>query len=416
MEPHVVILGAGFGGLNAAMKLRNKPCRVTVIDRNNHHLFQPLLYQVATAGLSPGEIAAPIRTVLRGGHNIEVLMAEVTGIDKNAKKVSLRSGRTISYDYLIVATGARHSYFGHPEWEEFAPGLKSIVDATDIRRRILSAYERAELAEDEQALKALLTIVIVGAGPTGVEMAGSIIELARKGMKQEFRNFRPEGTRVLLVEAGPRILAAFPESLSMVAKQALEQLGVEVRTNTRVEQISGNKIVMNGETMTAATTIWAAGVQASRAGEWLGVETDRAGRVPVNRFLQIESLPNVYVIGDTALALDEDGHPLPGVAQVALQSGAYVAKRILGEIHKTTNEKPFHYFDKGTLATIGRAFAVAQIGKAKIAGFAAWIVWVFVHIMYLIGFRNRVLVMIEWAWAYLAYQRGVRLIVEEENK
>ena len=411
--PHVVIIGAGFGGLNAALRLRRAPCRVTVIDKRNHHLFQPLLYQVATAGLSPGEIAAPIRHVLRRSWNTEVLMAEVMGIDLERTHVILADGNPIAYDYLVIATGSRHSYFGHDEWANVAPGLKSIADATDIRRRILRAYEEAELEGDPAKRAELLTIVIVGAGPTGVEMAGSIAELARLALKNEFRHFDPASTRIILAEAGPRILPGFPESLSIAAQKKLERLGIEVRTGATVENISANSVRMNGNEVSASTVIWAAGVQASPAGTWLGVKADRAGRVPVNQFLHVESHPNIYGIGDTALAMDANGEPLPGLAPVAMQQGIYVAWRISRELRRRSNDTPFHYRDKGTLATIGRAYAIAHIWKFRIAGPMAWLVWVFVHIMYLIGFRNRLIVMLDWIWAYISYQRAVRLIVEE---
>ncbi len=413
--PHVVIIGAGFGGLNAALQLRNAPCRVTIVDKNNHHLFQPLLYQVATAGLSPGEIAAPIRHVLRNVSNTEVLMAEVTGLDLERKQVLLAEGPTLVYDYLIIATGARHSYFGHEEWERFAPGLKSIADATDIRRRILSAYEEAELERNPDARAALLTIVIVGAGPTGVEMAGSIAELARLALKHEFRNFDPASTRVILAEAGPRILSGFPESLSRAAEMKLRRLRIDVRTSTRVENITAESVRMNGTETPAATVIWAAGVEASHAGTWLGAKTDRAGRVRVNQFLQIESPPGIFVIGDTALAHEASGAQLPGLAPVAMQQGRYAAKQVLKLIQREPLTRPFRYIDKGTLATIGRTYAIAHIWKLRITGALAWLVWVFVHIMYLIGFRNRIVVLLDWAWAYLSYQRAVRLIVEPER-
>jgi NADH dehydrogenase len=408
--PHVVIAGAGFAGLNAALSLRNKNCHVTVIDRNNHHLFQPLLYQVATAGLSPGEIAAPTRHILRNCKNIEVLMAEIAGIDTSKKCVTLSDRQEFGYDYLILATGARHSYFGHDEWEPFAPGLKSIADATHIRRNILRAYEQAEL--DTQGSEQI-TIILIGGGPTGVEMAGSIIELAKKGMTREFQHVRPEATQVILVEAGSRILSAFPAELADSATQELRRLGVEVRTNTRVESVTPEGVIIDNVLLKANAVIWAAGVKASPAGQWLGVPTDAAGRVEVNSHLHIEPHPEIYVIGDTALAHDSDGNPLPGVAPVAMQQGKYVGKRIASLIAGRNPQKAFQYVDKGILATVGRAYAVAKIGKLKLSGPLAWLIWVFVHIMYLVGFRNRILVLTEWAWAYATYQRGVRLIVED---
>lgn len=413
--PHVVIIGAGFGGLNAALGLRNAACRVTVIDKSNHHLFQPLLYQVATAGLSPGDIAAPIRHVLRGSRNTEVLMTEVTGIDCAGQRVLLDDNRSVPYDYLIIATGANHSYFGHEEWEPFAPGLKSISDATDIRRRILCAYEVAELETDSEKRKALLTIVIVGGGPTGVEMAGSIAELARHSLKHEFQNFNPSETRVILAEAGPRILAAFPVSLSAAAQRKLESFGVEVRVNTRVQNIMSASVEMSGEVVPVHTVIWAAGVQASPAAKWIGIAADRNGRVPVDAFLQVEGAANIFVIGDTAHATGENGSVLPGLAPVAIQQGRYLAKRLLAELKGQSFDKPFRYFDKGTLAAIGRTYAVADISGFRLRGTFAWLIWVFVHIMYLIGFRNRFIVMSDWLWAYLTYQRAVRLIVDDRS-
>ena len=412
--PHVVIIGAGFGGLQAALHLANAQCRVTVIDRNNHHLFQPLLYQVATAGLSPGEIAVPIRHVLRNAKNIQVLMSEVIGVDKNEKTVLLEQGRSIPYDYLIIATGSRHSYFGHDDWEPFAPGLKSISDATKIRAHILCAYEQAELETDLKKQEALLTVVIVGGGPTGVEMAGSIAELARKVLKNEFHNIDPSKTRVILAEAGPRVLGGFPESLSSSAQKELEKLGVEVHVNTRIENIQQNGVRMNGENVEAHTIIWAAGVQASHAAEWLGIFSERDGKVPISPQMNIEGHSEIFVIGDTAKAIGADGKPLPGLAPVAMQQGRYVAKKLRALISRKAYSEPFHYTDKGMLATIGRTFSVASIWKLKVTGWIAWLIWVFVHIMYLIGFRNRVIVMLDWIWAYVSYQRAVRLIVEDK--
>lgn len=410
--PHVVIVGAGFGGLNAARALRHAPVRVTLIDKRNHHLFQPLLYQVATAGLSPGEIAAPIRHVLRGQRNTEVLMAEVVGVDKERRRVAIQDGTAISFDYLVIATGSYHSYFGHDEWESLAPGLKSIADATNIRRRILLAYERAELETDPQARNALMTIAILGGGPTGVEMAGSIAELAHKGMTHEFQSIRPEDTKVILVEANKRVLANFPVSLSEAATAELQRLGVEIRTSSRVEDVRSDGVMINGEFVPACTAIWAAGVTASPAAKWLGIEGDRAGRVPVTPTLEATGCKNIFVIGDTAHAVGNNCEALPGLAPVAMQQGRYVAKLIASRARGFAGQDKFQYRDKGTLATIGRAFAVAQIGSFSLSGGLAWLIWVFVHIMYLIGFRNRLLVLTEWAWAYVTYQRGVRLIVE----
>src|SRR5581483_6373832 len=380
-----------------------------------HHLFQPLLYQVATAGLSPGDIAAPIRHILRNARNTEVLMAEVTGVDVERKCVLLAEGRSIPYDHLIIATGARHSYFGHNEWAAHAPGLKSISDATHIGRNVLCAYEAAEAESDPAKRTALLTFVIVGGGPTGVEMAGSIAELAHRALARDFRHFDPADTHIILAEAGPRILSAFDESLSRAARKKLEALGVDVRTSTRVEAMTNTTVRMNGAEVPTHTVMWAAGVQASPAGSWLGVSTDRAGRVPVNRCLEVEGKPHIYVLGDTALALDEQGQPFPGLAPVAMQQGKYIGTRLQKMIAGTPATEPFRYIDKGTLATVGRTFAVAKIGGLRLKGTLAWLVWVFVHILYLIGFRNRFVVMFDWIWAYATYERAVRLIVEEKS-
>ena len=416
MQPRVVIVGAGFGGLQAARALRKAAVQVTVIDRNNHHLFQPLLYQVATAGLSPADISAPIRTILKHQANARVMLAEVTGVDMQEQRVLLHNGKTVPYDYLIVATGARESYFGHDDWEPYAPGMKSITDATAVRRKLLLAFEAAEIESDPEKRKALLTFVLVGAGPTGVEMAGTIAELAHKALTSEFRNIDPASARIVLVEAGPRILAAFPELLSKRARKALNHLGVEVRTGVAVEAIDEDGVIIAGQPLAAKTVIWTAGVAASPAGQWLGSETDRAGRVKVSPYLTIPDHPNVFVIGDTA-SLVQDGKPLPGVAPVAMQEGRYVAATIARDIASNRADKdvPFHYFNKGNLATVGRSFGIIEIGKLRISGFIAWVLWLLIHIFYLIGFRNRFLVMFQWAWAYLTYQRGARLITFEND-
>jgi len=408
----IVIVGCGFGGLAAAMRLARSPLHVTVIDRNNHHLFQPLLYQVATAGLSPADIAAPIRSILRRPKNMDVLLGEVTGIDLQNQCVLLHE-RTLSYDYLVVTTGARHSYFGHPEWEQFAPGLKSIQDATNIRTRILLAFEQAENENHEQTRKALLTFVIVGAGPTGVELAGAIAELAHVTLASDFRHIDPRSAQVLLLEAGPKILSSFPDVLSTKAQCALENLGVLVRLNARVEDVSEDGVVASGERIYARTVIWAAGVVASPAGQWLNADMDSAGRVKVTPDLSLPGHPNVFVIGDTATTSGVDGRPLPGVASVAMQQGAYVGEVIARELRGAHGERlPFHYVDKGNLATIGRSSAVAAIGRLNLSGFLAWVIWLVVHIFYLIGFRNRLLVLIQWVWAYMTFQRGARLITK----
>jgi len=407
-KPHVVIVGGGFGGLEAARTLRDAPVRITLIDKMNHHLFQPLLYQVATAGLSPADIAAPIRNILRKQQDVDVIMAEVTGVDKAAKLV-LMGDRSIKYDYLILATGARDGYFGHDDWAQYAPGLKTIPQATDIRRRILLAFEHADTTEDEAERKALLTFVLVGGGPTGVEMAGAIGELAHKALAADFRHIDPRMARIVLIEASPRILSGFDEDLSHKSRAALQRLGIEVREGQRVECIDAEGVVVAGERIASKTVIWAAGVRGSAAGEWLGVEVDRAGRVKVLDDCRIPNYPEVFVIGDT-MTMEQDGKPLPGVAQVAIQQGKYAANAIIRKLNHESGPGPFKYHDKGSLATVGRAFAIMQSGKVKLSGFIAWLAWLVIHIMFLIGFRNRAVVLIQWAWAYLTYQRGARLI------
>jgi NADH dehydrogenase len=410
-RPHVVIVGAGFAGLRAARALRHAPVDITVIDRNNYHLFQPLLYQVATAGLSPADISAPIRHILKHQHNVTVMLAEVTGVDVEARQVITRDHR-VSYDYLIVATGATHSYFGHDAWERFAPGLKSIVDATAIRRNVLLAFEAAENEQDAQKREALLTFVLVGAGPTGVEMSGAIAELAHKALANDFRHIDPKLAHIILVEAAPRVLLAFPERLATKTRKALERLGVEVRTQAAVEDINDDGVVIGGALLPAKTVIWTAGVTASPARMWLHVEGDRAGRVKVQPDLTIPGHTNVFVIGDTAM-LQQDGKPLPGVAPVAMQEGEYVASVIGDRLAGKNEVEPFHYHNKGNLATVGRSYGVADLGLIQLTGFAGWFFWLAVHIVFLIGFRNRFLVLFQWAWAYLTYQRGARLIVSE---
>lgn len=407
-KPRVVIIGAGFGGIRAAKGLGDAPVDLIVVDRNNHHLFQPLLYQVATAGLSPADISAPIRHILKRQQNTTVFMAEVTGIDLQAQQVLTRD-RTIDYDYLVVATGASHSYFGHDQWEQYAPGLKTIVDATTIRREILLAFEKAEIEPDPVRRQALLTIVLVGGGPTGVEMAGAIAELAHKALAHNFRNIDPASARIILVEAMPRILAAFPESLAKKARKSLNHLGVEVRTNAPVEDIDREGVMIAGQRLSAGTVIWTAGVAASPAGQWLEAEVDRAGRVKVDPDLSLPGHPNVFVIGDT-VSLSQRGKPLPGVAPVAMQQGDYVAAVIADRVAGKEHPQHFVYRNKGNLATIGRSAGVADLGWLRIWGFPAWFLWLAVHIFFLIGFRNRLLVLIQWAWAYITFQRGVRLI------
>ena len=406
-----MIVGAGFGGLNAGQSLAKAPVQITVIDRRNHHTFQPLLYQVATAGLSPGEIAAPIRSILRSHENVEVLMAEVTGFDLGRRIVETAES-SIPYDYLIVAAGASHAYFGHEEWEPFAPGLKTIEDALEIRRRVLLAFELAERQAAAGKSDPPLNFVIVGGGPTGVELAGTLEEICRHALTHEFRAIDPARAHILLVEGGPRVLPAYPEDLSLSAQEQLQRLGVEVRTSTMVTQIEAGAVRVGDTRLEAAVILWAAGVAASPLGKKLGVPIDRAGRVLVQPDLSVPGHPEVFVIGDLAAAKDQHGKMLPGVAPVAIQEGRFVAKLIRREIEaeKVESRPAFHYWDKGSLATIGRAAAVAEFGKIHISGYMAWLAWLFVHILFLIGFRNRLLVFIQWAWSYVTYERGARLI------
>jgi NADH dehydrogenase len=407
-EPRVVVVGGGFGGLEAARDLARAPVRLTVVDRTNHHLFQPLLYQVATAQLSPADISAPIRAVVGRHPNVEVLLAEVTGVDVTGGRVLL-DDRSIPYDYLVLATGAGQSYFGHDDWAACAPSLKTVADATAIRNRILLAFELAEKECDPELRRALLTFVVVGGGPTGVELAGAIAELARHALAGQFHHIDPTSTRVVLVEAMDRILPAFPAKLARAAHAELQRLGVRVRTRSPVEQVDAAGAVIASERLDARTVLWAAGVSASPAGRWIGAEFDKSGRVRVKQDLTVPGHPEIYVIGDTASAM-QDGKPLPGVAPVALQQGRYVARSIRARIEGRRPERPFRYVDRGYLATVGRGYAIGSIGPLRLTGFPAWLVWAGVHISYLIGFRNRVLIMLQWAWAYVTYQRGARLI------
>jgi NADH:quinone reductase (non-electrogenic) len=410
-KPQVVIVGAGFGGLNAARALARAPVQITVIDRKNHHTFQPLLYQVATAGLSPGEIAAPIRSIFRSNKNLEVLMEEVTGFDLSGHTVQTADG-IIPYDYLIVAAGVRHAYFGHDDWEPLAPGLKTIEDALEIRRRVLLAFELAERQAAAGEAVSALNFVVVGGGPTGVELAGTLAEISRHALAHDFRSIDPTSAHILLIEGGPRVLPSYPEDLSRRAQGQLRSLGVEVRTSTMVTQIEPGAVHFGNTRFPAAVVLWAAGVAASPLGKKLGAAVDRVGRVQVQPDLSLPNHPEVFVIGDLAAAKDEHGKMLPGVAPVAIQQGRYVAKVIREELESNAGSPrpPFHYWDKGSLATIGRAAAVAEFGRIHISGFIAWLAWLFVHILYLIGFRNRLLVMIQWAWSYVTYERGARLI------
>jgi NADH dehydrogenase len=407
--PRVVIVGAGFGGLEAAKHLGNEPVRVTVIDRTNHHLFQPLLYQVATAALSPADIAAPVRGVLGKYENIEVILAEVQAVDVETRRVRTRE-REFKYDYLILATGSRHSYFGHDEWEKIAPGLKSLEDAVEIRRRILLAFEFAEKTQDPEARAAAMNFVIIGGGPTGVEMAGAIAEIARETLAKDFRHIDPSTARVILVEGDKRVLSAYPEDLSASALKQLQELGVEVITGTHATNLTDDGLVVSGRFIPCRVKIWAAGNVASFVGKTLGVPVDRAGRVIVQDDLTIPGHPEVQVIGDLAnFTSPKDGKPLPGVSPVAIQEGRHAAKNIL---HMIEGAKPqrFYYWDKGSMATIGRNRAVADLNFIHFSGLPAWLAWLFVHVLYLVGFRNRIAVLFQWAWAYFTFNKGARLI------
>ena len=413
-RPRVVIVGAGFGGLCAAKALKHADVRVTLVDRRNHHLFQPLLYQIATAGLSPGQIATPIRTILRYQKNAEVLLGTVTGVDVDKRRVVLANpsgGHEINYDYLVLATGARHSYFGRNDWEQFAPGLKSLEDATELRKRILLAFERAELEQDEAARKRLLTFIIIGAGPTGVEMAGAIAELAHRALARDFRAIDPHSARIILVEGGERVLPSFDAKLSPYAEKALTKLGVEVMTRTMVTGVDEQGVTLGAQRIPSACVIWAAGVAASPVAKWLSVEADRAGRVAVGPDLTLPGHPEIFVIGDVALAKDKAGKPLPGLAPVAKQQGEYVGRLFTSLTRKRGGEPPrFHYVNYGELATVGRKAAIADFGWIKLRGFIGWLTWCVAHIYFLIGFRNRFSVALDWAWSYLTFERGARLI------
>ena len=406
-RPHVVIVGGGFGGLHCARRLKRARVRITLVDERNFHLFQPLLYQVATASLSPADIASPIRAILSNQDNVEVWLGEAVDVDTAARRVWLSDG-SLDYDYLVLATGATHAYFGHPEWADVAPGLKSIDDALEMRRRFLVAFEAAEREADAAARRRLLTFVIVGAGPTGVELAGAMAEIAREVIPQDFRAIDTKAARVLLLEGGPRVLPSYPPDLSAKAQRQLEDLGVEVRTDALVTQVQPGCVRVGDEQIPAGNVFWAAGVAASPLGAKLGVPIDRAGRVLVEPDCSIPGHPEVFVLGDLANH-SHNGRTVPGVAQGAMQTGRHAGKTIARDLAGEPRAA-FHYHDKGNIATIGRAAAVAEIYGWKLSGFIAWLVWVFLHIAYLIGFRNRVLVMIQWAWAWLTYTRGIRLI------
>ncbi len=408
-RPHVVIVGGGFAGLYCARSLRKAPVRITLIDRRNFHLFQPLLYQVATASLSPADIASPIRGILRRQENVQVWLGEVVDVDPEARTVHLADGASVRFDYLVLATGATHAYFGHEEWAEHAPGLKTVDDATAIRRRFLLAFEVAEREADPQVQERLLTFVIVGGGPTGVELAGAMAEIARRVMPTDFRSIDTTSSRILLLEGQDRVLPTYPPKLSLKAREQLEGLGVEVRTGTFVTDIGEDYVVAGEERIAASNVFWAAGVAASKLGSRLGVETDTAGRVPVHPDGSVEGLPNIFVVGDLAQMEDGEGRDVPGIAPAAIQMGKHAGRNLARDLRGQARD-PFRYLDKGDLATIGRAAAVARLGRLKLSGFVAWILWIFVHILYLIGFRNRALVLLQWGWAYLTYHWGIRLI------
>src|ERR1700687_4037781 len=415
--PIVVIVGGGFGGLAAAKALKRTPARVILIDRTNH-LFQPLLYQVATSVLTPGQIGSPIRGILRNQENTTVILGEVTGVDKDQKSVIVRNADreavSLSYDYLILATGVTHSYFGHNEFEKFAPGLKSLADAVVIQNKILQAFEQAEAEEDPSRHRDLLTFILVGAGPTGVEMASAIAVLVRSTLKSDFRRIDPASAKIVLVDMAPRVLGPFSESLSKAAKQRLEKVGVEVRLGHSVDQIDADGVVIAGERIASKTVIWTAGVAPSPAGKWLNVETDRAGRVRVQKDLTVPEHPEICVVGDTA-SLDQNGKPLSGVAQVAMQQGRYAGKLIHSRIVGSPPPRPFSYFDKGTMAVVGKGFAVLQSGKVQISGFGAWLTWAAVHLQFLATSSLRLTVFLQWVWTYVTGQRGDRLIVNHHG-
>lgn len=415
-QPRVVIIGAGFAGIHAAKHLAGKPVAVTLVDRRNHHTFQPLLYQVALAALSPGDIAQPIRSIFRDQANIDVLMDEVIAIDSAAKSVHLHSGAQLDYDYLIMGTGATHSYFGHEEWAHLAPGLKTVEDATEIRRRVLLAFELAERQKLEHGSHPPLNFVIVGGGPTGVELAGAISDISKIYMRQEFRHINPASAQVILLEGSPRVLGTYPEDLSRKARQQLEQLGVQVRTGVHVTDIQPGYVIGNGEKIESVVTLWAAGVQASPLGKMLDVEMDKRGGIVVDEHLNPARHPEIFICGDLAHAV-ENGRQIPGVAQPAMQMGAHAAQEILADLAGKPRKK-FHYFDKGDMSTIGRHAAVARVVwpfHADLAGFPAWVAWLLVHIYFLIGFRNRALVMLQWMWMYFGLSGGPRLITGSQK-
>lgn len=414
-QKHVVIVGGGFGGINVAKKLKKTDIRVTIIDKTNHHLFQPLLYQVATAAISPGDIAIPIRAILGGNRNVTTVLGKVINVNRDDKHVTLENGRHISFDYLVMAPGSQYNYFGNDDWKDYAPGLKSIGDALEVRERLLLSLEEAEQLEDPKLREPYLTYVIIGGGPTGVEMAGAIAEIAKRSMMRDYKTFSRNETRIFLVEAASRILNGYPESLSEKARQTLEDMGVRVLLDTPVTDIGENKVKFKKGTIETPNIIWAAGVAASPLLNSLNAEQDKTGRVKVNDDLSLPGSPDIFVIGDASFLKEEDGNPLPALAPVAIQQGKYLAGILKNGIPAGERD-PFHYKDKGTMATIGRAKAVAEIKGFKFSGFVAWLLWSVVHILFLIGFRNRFRVFIEWMWYYFTFRRGVRLITDRFTK
>jgi NADH:ubiquinone reductase (H+-translocating) len=404
-----VIVGGGFGGLSAPKELAGQDVGVKLIDKTNHHLFQPLLYQVATGGLSPADIAQPIRHILKNARNIKVVMGEVARIDTHSRQVHTTDNRAYCYDHLILAAGARHSYFGHEEWERFAPGLKSLEDAVELRRRILGAFEVAEIADSEEERQAALTFTVVGAGPTGVEIAGAIAELARRSLSDDFRCIDSRAARILLLDGAPRILPSFAEDLSRAGVVQLEKMGVEIRTGTIVREVNDRGVSVDGEFIASRTVVWAAGNHAAPIGRSVGAETDRAGRVPVNKDLSVPGYPEIFGIGDMASFKDETGKAVPGVSPAAMQIGRHASKNIL-LLERGEGTKEFHYFDKGLMATIGRNKAIADLNFARFGGLFAWLTWLFIHLIFLVGFRNRLLVLFQWTWSYFTFSRGARLI------
>ena len=412
--PRIVIVGAGFGGLACAKALAKAPARVTVIDRNNYHLFIPLLYQVATAALSPADIAEPIRKILSRYKSVDVVLGDVVDVDTAGRRVILADGEAVAYDRLVIATGSDYSYFGHDDWAPLAPGIKTIEDARTIRTRLLLAFERAELSPDEEERKALMTIVVIGGGPTGVEMAGAIAELARYALARDFRRIDPAAASVILVEAGPRLLTAFPKPLADYAQRALERLGVTVLLDHKVEHMEPGAVTVNGRRIRASTLVWGAGVKGSPAARWLRLEPDKGGRIPVRPDLSVPDRPGVFALGDTVVLADADGQPLPGLAQVAKQQGTHLGRALAAELRDGASLPPFRFRNRGNTAIVGRDAAVFDFGTWRLKGWFAWVLWALVHVYLLVGFENRLLVSLQWLWRYLTYQQGARLIIERE--